>query len=128
MNSATIQMGIQSCDERIEEVEAKVLRAMVRGLFYLIDGEDFDKEKSIANYKHNIIILKTEKLIYQSLLKTNNNRIFPLLYAKYCEQVAESLEKGETWFESEQDYLVYAKKTKEQMSYIEKLCIYGKKR
>ena len=121
MDSITIQRCIVSCDERMESCQAKVLRAMVRGLL----TDDKGEAETMVNHSQSIEILKTEKLIYLSLLKTNNNRIFPLLYAKYCEQVTESLILGETWFDKQQDYLEYAKQIKKQMKYIEMICKYG---
>jgi len=132
MDSATIQMVIANVDERIESVEAKLLGVMMKGVIsFVVDGVDLGEtlhSLDADNYKKNIEILKVEKLIYQSLMKADNKRIFPLLYAKYAGLVTESLEIAKTWFVEEQDYIEYADKTKTQMAYIEKLCKYGEKK
>jgi len=132
MDSATIQIVIADVDERIKSMEAKSLILMMKGVIsFVVDGVDLGEtlhSLDADKYKKHIEILKVEKLIYQSLMKADNNKIFPLLYAKYANLIVESLENAKTWFVKEQDYIEYANKTKTQMAYIEKVCQYGERR
>lgn len=125
---------IASCDERIGEQERKLLGwKNYNKILDLVNLEMAEKHKQIyQNYENNIKLIKVEKLIYQSLLKTNNQAIFPKLLAKYDELMGVSYDiSGNlvmTGMEQEASHIDFCKISLEQRKYIEVLCNYGERR
>ena len=134
MDAHTISKCIASCDERIEDQERKLdgWKAYNK-ILDLVNLEMEEKNKQIyKNYENNIKLVKVEKLIYQSFLKTNNKAIFPKLLAKYDELMGISYDiSGNlvmTGMEKEGDHLDFCKLSLEQRKFIEILCNYGERR
>lgn len=132
-NPIVIAKCIASCDERIEDQERKLdgWKAYNK-ILDLVNLEMAEKHKQIyKNYENNIKLVKVEKLIYQSFLKTNNKAIFPKLLAKYDELMGISYDiSGNlvmTGMEKEGDHLDFCKLSLEQRKFIEMLCNYGER-
>ena len=134
IDAITTAKCIASCDERIEDQEKKLLGwKNYNRILDLVNMEMAEKHKQIyQNYENNIKLIKVEKLIYQSLLKTNNKAIFPKLLAKYDELMGVSYDISGNLVmigsEKEGDHLNYCKISLEQRKYIEILCSYGERR
>ena len=89
-------------------------------------------QEKIQNYENNIKLVQTEKLIYNALLKRNNNALFPKLLAKYDELMGVSYDLSGnmvlTGLNAEGDHLEYCSQSLAQREYIRKLCLYGERR
>jgi hypothetical protein len=133
-DAETIKTVIMSCDERIASVQAKMDNVELFGKVLSIVNLDMEeKHKSrIENFKNNIKLIQVEKLIYQSLAKTNNSSIFPVLLSKYDNLLGVSYDISGNMVvnggETEGNYLDYCKQSLDQREYIKKLCMYGEKR
>ncbi len=124
-----------SCDERIAKVQAKIdaWNPYFTMMNLLLPNESTEKHRGrqdkIKNYENNINLIKVEKLIYQTLIKPNNNKLFPLLLQKYESYMTESYALGEEMVKvgemEEGDYIKYSKESLDQHKYIKTLCSIG---
>ena len=123
-------IAIQSCDERIESMNQRILqykttRMMVR---LVISKDDTKYDLLIQNLEQDIKIVKTEKLIYQTFLK-KNKRMFQLLLEKYRENMIESFDISGNLVKAgtikEEEYRQYTFESKKQQEYIKLICKFG---
>lgn len=136
---------IASCDERISSVQSKLdswklygsILSLASGCYTkeedkaVFNMEDKNAEK-MKNYENNLQLIKVEKLVYQALGKEGNNAIFPKLFQKYSDLMANSYDISGNMVRlegmEEQEYLEYCASSLKQREYIQKLCLYGEKR
>jgi hypothetical protein len=130
MTSITIR-AITNCDERTASLQGKIDALIPMMKFAKLMGVSSYDDR-LANYQTQIKLIKTEKLIYQSIMNANSRQeIFPKLLAKYDELMEESQylisKMVRSGLEKEEDYLEYCKSTMGQRSYIKTMCDEGKK-
>jgi hypothetical protein len=148
MNLTTefMNKGLISCDQRINKMEKdkeKVVCAEMISSFSKIMIERLNDTKEdiklenkyegrVKYYENCIKLVQVEKLIYNALLKDNNNTIFPRLLNKYDELLGLSYDMSGNMvllgIYKEGDYLEYCKRSLEQREYINSICVYGERR
>jgi hypothetical protein len=122
--------AITNCDERIASLQNKIdAYAPMMAVLKLV-GLTSEHHDNVANYQNQIKLVKTEKLIYQSLMNANSRQeIFPRLLAKYDELLEESRQLSSNMVRSglnkEVDHLEYCKASMGQRDYIKKMCVGG---
>lgn len=125
---------IKSCDERISSIQEKLNEWIVYGKVLSIVSFDLETkyQDKLKNYENNIKLIKTEKLIYNALMKSNNSELFPKLLARYDELMGVSYDLSGnmviTGLVVEGDYLDYCKQSLDQREYIRTICSIGEHR
>jgi hypothetical protein len=133
MNAETINKCIESCDERISSVQEKLNSWLVYGKVLGIASFELEikYQDKIKNYENNIKLIKTEKIIYNALMKSNNRELFSKLLNKYDELMGVSYDLSGnmviTGLNMEGDHLEYCKQSLDQREYIMKLCVFGER-
>jgi hypothetical protein len=134
MNAKVINECIKSCDERISSIQEKLNEWIVYGKVLSIVSFDLETkyQDKLKNYENNIKLIKTEKLIYNALMKSNNSELFPKLLARYDELMGVSYDLSGnmviTGLVVEGDYLDYCKQSLDQREYIRTICSIGEHR
>lgn len=133
MNAKVINKCIRSCDERISSIQKKLNEWIVYSKVLCIASFELETkyQDKIKNYENNIKLIKTEKIIYNALLK-GNSELFPKLLARYDELMGLSYDLSGnmviTGLFVEGDYLDYCKKSLDQREYIRTICSIGEHR
>lgn len=134
MNAKVINECIKSCDERISSIQEKLNEWIVYGKVLNIVSFDLETkyQDKLKNYENNIKLIKTEKIIYNALMKGNNSELFPKLLARYDELMGVSYDLSGnmviTGLVVEGDYLDYCKQSLDQREYIRTICSIGEHR
>jgi hypothetical protein len=137
-----ISTYIACCDERIASIQSKLdswnlynnvldLAAMCYETEEAKAVLDAKNDNIMKTYKNNIQLVKVEKLIYHSLIKSGNGVIFPKLLQKYSDLMADSYDISGNMVllgGQEQEHLEYCSSSLKQREFIEKLCLFGSRR
>ena len=130
MDSNTIADCIADCDKRLASVE-KLLEIYNDSVGLEELDEKIKNQFVIDELKIGNKLVKVEKLIYQSLLKTGNNDLFPKLNAKYDDLMVANYNLLTIMFKAglnKESYIDSCKDSLEKSHCMEKICYYGEHR
>lgn len=122
------QVVYANCDERISSITNKIAKYQVKALMCLLVGSlelGAGWKKKVESCENDRRLIQIEKMIYTAHDKQRKATL-PLLFEKYSEKMAMSLELGkeevEMGFLEEGSYLEFCRKTLFQRDFIKKMC------
>lgn len=128
-NIKRINYLIKDCDSRITALKDMIIHINMAGYVAYLESPDPKsniKDILMRFYDNHISLAKIEKMVLQSLLKTNNDELFPKLLALYDEYMNESYDIAQTLVEcggiSDTMYLKFCNKNLESRNHIKMLC------